>query len=295
MSNSPNRRAASPAEAAASRRQPQASWSKIAPYAALSFGSFLCGFLVLGLMLWRADTLVRLGLTGGAYYIAMLPLSLAMAAFLFGVMRSYAVYSGKHFGGMLQLGGPVVGAALTVIGGFVLVPQSSAFPLSVFVHGEEGVHQVLLRNSGKVILDLGGDRRSEEIGDKGQAFFPAIPSNFRGQEVPVFIDAAGYELVSPAQRLRLDGSSLYLAVRVRSQTVVGSVQDEDGNPVPGASITMAGMTVQSDAAGQFAITIPSERVKSEFSMQTVADGFRASRTTVVPGGNDVVIVLRRPQ
>src|ERR1035441_752667 len=86
------------AASAASRRKPSTDWNKIVPYAVLSFVAFACGIALLGLMLWKADTLVRLGLTGRAYYIALLPLSLSVAAFLFGALRSYAVYSGKQIG-----------------------------------------------------------------------------------------------------------------------------------------------------------------------------------------------------
>jgi len=73
-----------------SARNPSASqpWSEIAPYAILSLGSFLCGLVIIALLLWKADKLVALGLVGNLYYIALLPLGLSAAAFLFGALRS---------------------------------------------------------------------------------------------------------------------------------------------------------------------------------------------------------------
>jgi hypothetical protein len=63
---------------------------EIALYALISLISFLCGVTVLGLMIWKADLLARLGLTGNLFYIVLLPMGLAAAGFLFGVARSYA-------------------------------------------------------------------------------------------------------------------------------------------------------------------------------------------------------------
>src|SRR5258706_15076097 len=113
-------------------------WSKIAPYAVVSLVSFLCGVGILALMLWNVQTLVAFGLTGNLFYIVLLPLGLSAAAFLFGVLQSYAHYKGEHCGGVLELGGPIIGTALVVIGGFFLVPNPAAFALSVYVHGEAG-------------------------------------------------------------------------------------------------------------------------------------------------------------
>lgn len=278
---------------AASRRKPATPSSKIVPYAGLSIGAFACGLLVLSLMLWKADTLLRLGLTGRVYYVVLLPLSLSVAAFLFGALRSYAVYSGKALGGALELGGPIVGAALVVVGGFWLVPDPTTFPLTVFVHGEQGVDQIVLRRSGKVIMDLGGDRRSVDIGDQGQAFFPAIPAGLRGQEAPVFIDAEGYELAKSGQKLRLEGSALYLPIRPKAGRIAGRVQDEDGKPLEGVAINVAGLSVNSDKMGHFEVTIPGDRMKAEFSLQAMAPNFGSYRTTVVPGGNEVAVILYR--
>ena len=83
----------------------QERWREIALYGVISLISFLCGVVLLGLMILNADLLGRLGLTGNLYYLVLLPMGLAAAGFLFGVLRSYSRYSGKQLGGMLELGG----------------------------------------------------------------------------------------------------------------------------------------------------------------------------------------------
>jgi hypothetical protein len=267
-------------------------WSKIAPYAVLSLGSFLAAMALVGLLLWKAELLARLGLTGNFYYLILLPLGLAVAGFLFGALRSYAQYQGRHLGGTLELGGPVVGFALVVIGGFLLPPPATNFPLTVYVHGKAGPQELVLRGQGSVMLDLGGDRRSEPIGEKGQAIFPEIPANFRGQIVKISLDDFEYELADPDPRRRLDGTSLYLPVRKKPTHFAGRVQDEEGNPVAGATVSIADLSATTNAIGRFDILITSDRRQEELPFQAIANGYLPWHSVVVPDGNEPVATLR---
>lgn len=270
---------------------PQSPWPTIA--AILSLGSFVCGLILIGLLLWKGDKLARWGLIGYFYYLILLSFALSAAAFLFGAMRSYAFYRGRQFGGALELGGPVVAFVLVVILGFALVKNPATVPLTVYVHGDAGRHELVLRNSGYVMVDLGPDRRREPIGDKGQAYFPAIPAGFRGQRVAVWLDADGYELVSPGTQPGLDGDSLYLAVRKTAGRISGRVQDEGGRPIAAAVVSVAGISTTTDATGHFEVTIPANRLQRELPLQAIAPGFEPSHINVVPGSNETTVMLER--
>ena len=132
-------------------------------------------------MIWKAELLSRLGLAGNLYYLVLVPMGLAAAGFLFGVLRSYARYSGKQLGGMLELGGPIVAFLLVLILGFVLVKPAATFPFTVYVQGKAGPGDIVLKNSGYVLLDLAGDRRRQPIGAEGQVYFPAVPPTFEAR------------------------------------------------------------------------------------------------------------------
>src|SRR6267143_967911 len=82
--------------------------AKITTYVVIAAGAFVAAIAVLLVMLYQAEALVRLGLIGNLYYILLVPLGLAAAALLFGVLRSYAVYVGKVQGGSIELGGSIV-------------------------------------------------------------------------------------------------------------------------------------------------------------------------------------------
>jgi hypothetical protein len=237
--------------------------------------------------------LVALGLTGNFYYLVLVPLALIAATLLFGALRTYARYSGHHFGGKLDVGGPAVVFLVVIILGFWLLPAALNFPLTVYVHGVAGPQDLVLKSSGYVLLDLGGDRRREPVGEKGQAFFPEIPSNFRGQLVNISLDADGYELANLSQKQILDSTSLYLEVRKKPGHIAGRAQDEKGTPLADVNITVAGLVVTSDSFGHFDVAIPGDRLQAELSLQALAKGFVPWNNNVVPNANEVTITLRR--
>ena len=106
---------------------------------------------------------------------------------------------------------------------------------------------------------LGGDRRRQPIGAEGQAYFPAIPPTFRGQEVPIGVESDTFELSDPNQKCRLDGSSIYLSVQKKAGHLSGRVQDEKGNPVSDATIHVAGLSATTDSIGHFEVDIPGDQ------------------------------------
>ncbi len=261
-------------------------------YAVISLVGFLCGVGVLGLTIWKADLLARLGLTGNLYYIVLLPMGLGAAGFLFGVVRSYARYSGKQLGGILELGGPIVAFLLVVILGFVLVKPMTTFPLTVYVHGGGGLQDIVLRNSGDVLLDLSGDRRRQPIGAEGQAYFPAIPATFRGQEVSIGLQSDGFEVNDPNRKYRLDGESLYLSVHKKAGRIYGRVQDDNGDPIPNAQIDLAGLPGITESLGHFELPIPGDRLRPQMEIAIAANGYEPAHFTVVPN-SEVVLVLKK--
>jgi hypothetical protein len=265
----------------------------IAPYALLSLGSFAGGLLLVFLLLRNARLLVSLGLEGRFYYLILLPLGLSVTGVLFGAFRSVALYRGKHLGGWLELGGPIVGFALVVILGFTLPPPASNFPLTVYVHGSVGQQDLPLRNEGAVLLDLGGDRRRERIGDMGQALFTEIPANFREQKVNVALDSSDYE--RPDNRpLELEGTSLYLEVRRKPLHITGNVVDDETKaPLVGATVSVAGISTKTLEQGRFDLALPSDHVGDHMVMSVSADGYRTWSGAVTPGSSPFGVALLR--
>jgi hypothetical protein len=172
-------------------------------YAIVSLVAFFLGFVILSVMLWNAQLLVTLGLTGNFYYVVLLALGLAAAAFLFGVLQSYARFNGRNGWGALELGGPIVGCALVVLGGFYLVPNPLPFTVTVFVHGEGGIHDLVPKDSGEVVMELGGKVQRQQIGPDGTVDFKDIAPSHRGEAAQLWFESKQFESVHPEQKYAL--------------------------------------------------------------------------------------------
>ncbi len=269
-------------------------WQKALPFALLSLVCFVLSMGLLLLMLWKAERLVTLGLVGNLYYIVLLPLGLAVAGFLFGVFRSYAHYKGKQLGGTLELGGPIVGFVLVVIGGFYLPkPAPESFDVTVLVHGEKGDHDLVLRNSGTVWMTLGPDRRNEKIGDKGQADFKNIPAKFRVQDVPISIEATGFEPVTPSAKYQIGNGSVSVVLRRQPLRLSGRVQDSEGHPVAHANVRIGGLKAEVDADGHFVVLLPPDGAEDSLEAEVSAPGSDIWRGKLTPNSGEAAIMLKR--
>jgi hypothetical protein len=265
---------------------------RIMVYALLSLGCFLAALLLLAILLTNTRTLVEYGFGGSFYYLVLVPFGLCVAGFLFGALRSQAYYRGKHAGGLLELGGPIVGFVLVVFGGIWFAPPLGNFSVTVFVHGPRGRQDLVLRGAGFVVLDLGGQRRQERIGDLGQAVFPEIAGSFRGKEVVAAIEAPDYDRADD-RPVRLDGSSVYLEVRHKPERITGTVVDPDGHLLSGASVTLAGLETKTDRYGRFALQLPQDRPRDPLILRISANGYQVSTQEVLPNGGDVGVAMQR--
>ncbi len=254
--------------------------------ALISFVGFLCFLAFVVLWIANAEKLALLGLTDPIYFIVLVLVGLVAAGFLFGSLVSYAAYEGKVLNGTLRLSGPIVVVALTVVGGYVFRPKPSTFPLTVYVHGEHGPQDLVLRNSGRVMLQLGPDARSEQIGEKGQAYFPAVPATFRGQEVPAWVESESYESIDPRTKRRLDGVTLYLTVqrRVEHYKLAGTISDASGSPLVGVRVALPEYHVEAktNRDGRFEVEVTAE---SQRKVELLAElpGYQAAHLSPTLG------------
>lgn len=259
---------------------------------AVAAAGVVLGLSTLALMLWKGDVLVRLGLVGHVWYVILLLLGLAVSAGIFALFKSYARFTGTVLDGRLQIGGPAVLMLAVVVLGFRLAPAPpERFALTVFVHGEAGRSALVLRNRGKLFLDLEADRRVEAIGDKGEARFVGIPSDQRGRSVPISLDADGYELVERDTRLALDTDVAYVAARPKTLRLRGEVVDNRNRPLAGARWLIGSQSGATDADGRFDVPLPADLPESERVMTITAPGHSPWRGQVTPGGNPLTVPL----
>jgi hypothetical protein len=170
----------------------------------------------------------------------------------------------------------------------------STFPMTIFVHGSGGPQDTVLQNSGEVLIDLGGDRQKAAIGDKGQAFFPAIPANFRGQEVLVSVSSDKFESVEANKKYKLDRQAIYLSVRRKAGRLYGLVDSEDPKCLVGVQLQVAGLAVPVNSdSGRFDVSIPGDRLQDELVLDATGPGCTPQHINVVLNSNELRITLHR--
>jgi hypothetical protein len=190
-----------------------------------------------------------------------------------------------------ERGGPVVVMLVVVMLGVHLRPApAQRFDVTAFLHGKPGHQAVILRNHGKVSLDLGADKRIEAVGDKGEVRFAGIPDDLRGREVGLGLEDDTYELVKPELTIRLDQEAVYVAIQPRQLVLVGYVSDEHG-PLPQARAVIAKATAVTDQDGRFEITLPADLPEGDPSITITAAGHEPWRGQAVPGGGPLRVQL----
>lgn len=219
--------------------------------------AFVLAIVLAGLFIAFADRLTFV--SNAVYYILLMPIALAAAAFLFGAMRSHARYKGQASLGTLQLSGPVVVFALVLLGGLMLANPVATSSLTVRLYGS--ADRADLVTDGEVVLDLGDDRRTRAVGPDGQVTFAQVPVQFLSSAVMVIPRVRGYRVkeagpypVPPTRVVELE-----LERVADSTTVRGAVFDEQG-PVADALVNFVhgAVTSQTDANGNFAVVLPYE-------------------------------------
>jgi hypothetical protein len=265
------------------------------PYAGLALGAFLCGLLLLGILLGYARTIDVHGLTSSVYYLILLLFGCSVAAFVFGSLRSYARYVGHQLGGTLELGGPAVVLALVVIGGAVFSNSREQFSVTIFVHGQAGQQDIILHDTCSVVLDLGSERRTGRLGDRGQVVFQSIPGIYRGKTVGIGFICADYEPVNPLSKYLLGSEAIYIAIRPKPLIITGRVVDEMGAPVPGATVAIEGSAIVTNGEGWFEETLSPHSLTADLDFTVVAHGFAPLSQQANPRAGSITLILRRGQ
>jgi len=191
-----------------------------------------------------------------SYFFLLIPMALASAAFLFGALRSNAKYTGKMYGGTMQLGGPVVVLLLIVGLGYKFRPQEKSFGFTLNVFSATDTTQVINKENADVFF---GTAHWVKNISEGQAVFSEIPDIYKGRQVTVITTAEGYH--SKKQTLTVpvnEAADIYLTKIADSVTVHGLVKDKKGNAIKDAVLVFSDglVTVESDKYGNFTAVLP---------------------------------------
>jgi hypothetical protein len=191
------------------------------------------------------------------YFFLLVILGLMAAGFLFGALRSHAKYSGKAYGGTLELSGPVVVLALIIFLGYKYRPTQQSFNFTVNIFSATDTSEIL--KTGYTELFFGNAHQTKNISE-GQSVFSELPSDYKGKAITLIAHADGYTTTREAVTIPLEDApvNVYLQKIPDSVTVAGLVKDKKGVPVKNAALVFADgkFKTNSDDYGNFRIGLP---------------------------------------
>ncbi len=168
--------------------------------------------VALGTGWWIATQADLLGIRfDRAYFVLLVVLGLAAAAFLFGVLRSSATLTGRHLGVGFEVGGAAAIFLLVVWGGVHLTaPPESFTPMVHLRYAGPPVDRAAFDEAlprARLIVRFGSNSRTPEVNRLGEAVIADVPGRFRDGTITI-------ELLS--DRIVLVGHDASQAIRMPS-------------------------------------------------------------------------------
>jgi hypothetical protein len=175
--------------------------------------------------------------------------------------------------------------------------KSGGIQLTVFVHGPEGKQDIVLENKGRLIVDIGNERRTPMIGQDGKINFGEIQGK-PGQEIGIALDAPGYELTNKEEQYKLYGKPIYISVKRDSGIgkISGIVKNRNGSILLKDVLIIIGDTaVNTDDSGRFKITIPEKmfvhNIELPYLLTIKKEGYKMKTVRYKAKSGDIEIRL----
>ena len=133
--------------------------------------------------------------------------------------------------------------------------EMDAFSVTVLVHGKKGKDHRILRDQGKVVLDIGNTREEENINSQGEATFKGLSNSYRGKRAIISIDHA--QPYFPTQRdveyILTENKAIYLEVQLEGlHKIQGQIIDfETEQPLDSVRVSVQDTATYSNSFGWY--------------------------------------------
>ena len=171
--------------------------------------------------------------------------------------------------------------------------ETEAFDFTVFIKTTEG--ESVLKNEGKLTMQIENDMREENIDGDGGVDIKRIPAQLKGDSVSVTLEAEGWQFTNgkPSMYLQLTGNNTTLYVERDNSLccIEGSVRNDKSQFLEGVKINIGNVFTQSDENGRFSITIPKEKQKKEQTLIATKEGYKIWVANVYPATKQEVEII----
>jgi Effector-associated domain 11 len=144
----------------------------------------------------------------------------------------------------------------------------------------------------KVTLTYGDKTESQPV--EKEAIFKGIPPKFRDANVQIKCEAEGFVTLQRDFVLSENIVTIPLSRDNSLGMIFGSIQDENGNPVAGAQVSVIELTTLSDASGQYKLLIPFDKQRKTQRVKVFKQGFKIwdIESPVIPN-EALMVVLKK--
>jgi hypothetical protein len=169
-------------------------------------------------------------------------------------------------------------------------PVTSA---TIFVHGKKGRQDMILRQNGFVIMDVGEERKRASINENGQAYF----QNLRiGDSVRLNIDfSEPYKALHPdSVYIIQQNSKIYLSVALEGiERVWGRVLYGD-DPLEGVTVQIDSLSTTTKGDGNYNISVPEQMQRKEYQVWFIKKGYKSKSAPAFPQtGEPLNIIMEK--
>jgi len=192
----------------------------------------------------------------------------------------------------------ILSACLLAAGVFVAYKLiNQPFTATIKVYGWENAQHYPLDGKGCLVLTLGDKTEKAEINRQGEAVFKGIPPKFNNTSVSAYItDTEGEPYYLPDSIIKIQkNNTTKVQILLRGlEKLEGTVFDIAGEGLPDVSVTIADITVATDANGKFKIAIPIAKQRFEQEVEICKDGYKSKRQTIpMTGEHKYKTILER--
>lgn len=169
--------------------------------------------------------------------------------------------------------------------------------ITVFVHGKKGRQDMILRQKGVVMMDVGAERKRASINENGQAFFQNLHI---GDNVRLEIDfSESYKAIYPDSTYIISSdSAIYLPASLQGiDKVPGMVLFQDA-PLANVIVKIQNakgiLLDTTNQTGDFNFDIPEYMQTKEYEVWFMKDGFKSKSALATPQtGQSLTIIMEK--
>jgi hypothetical protein len=260
-------------------------------YAMVAVVMAVLGVLLLLLFVGLIAKLLSADALNQFFYVVLIVWGLISSVVLFGVLKSYASLTYKHLNWMVELGGPAAFTAIILIGGFVLLPRTDTFDLTVRPHGP-GRPKI---TSGKLTVQFGNSSVTRDLDKDGEADFKGVPHKFWGRTVKVLPEIEGFRREFQTISIESDAVDVEMVEETPPKAFLKGIlvpAPRAGQVTTVLILGEAGSELP-DTNGRFQFTLR-KRQGDTVRVQVCINGWRVFDQYMTLTDDEVQIPLRRP-